>query len=357
VTGAARPVAVNGAPLWPPVTGVQRVSRGLARRLLAEAEPGQLRLFGAPPEFGGKQGWPPGGRAGRAAWEQVALPVEARGADVLLNLGNLAPIAFPRNLVITYDLHALRRPGDYRSWAGRSYWALAAAAYRRARFRGAISRTIADELERHFGPPVDVVVYPGVDAAFRPAPADRVEAIRRRLRLDGPYVTVVGWAQPAKRADLALEAHRRVVGDVPHQLVVVGGSRADFPDVELGAVPPTVVMTGRLSDDDVAVLHTGSAGLVFPSEYEGFGLPPIEALGSGSPVASARIPVLDEVLGGLPGVRFVERHDPADWAAELAGLLGAGDPDAARHERSRAVLERYPWEGKGRLLLDTVGAA
>jgi len=232
---------------------------------------------------------------------------------------------------------------------------LAAAAYRRARFRGAISRTIADELERHFGPPVDVVVHPGVDDAFRPAPPDRVEAVRRRLGLEGPFVTVIGWAQPAKRADLALAAHRRVVADVPHRLVVVGAGRADFPAVSLGEMPSSVVMSGRLSDADVAALHTASSGLLFPSEYEGFGLPPVEALAAGSPVASSRIAVLDEVLGGLPGVRFVERHDPDDWASALADLLAAGDDPGGRAERSAAVRERYPWEGKGRLLLETVG--
>jgi len=346
---------VNGSPLWPPVTGVQRVARGFTSRLLAECEPGEVEVAGAPGSFGGGSRPFPAGRLGRLVWEQAALPLEARRADVLMNLGNLAPLAPfgpPRRLVLTYDLHALRLPRHYRSGWATAYWRMSAAAYRRATHRVTLSRTIADELERTLGGHVDAVVPPGIDQAFRPAGPEAVGALRDRLGLEGPYLAVVGWSQPAKRARLALDAHRRLAKEIPHQLAIVGVDRGDFAPVDLGGLPRTVVMAGRLSDSDLGVLYSGSAGLVFPSEYEGFGLPPVEALACGAPVAASRIPVLEEVLDGLPGVRFVERTDPEAWAEAAAGLLADED---ARPDRSRAALDRYPWEGKGRELLRVFG--
>jgi glycosyltransferase involved in cell wall biosynthesis len=293
----------------------------------------------------------PGGRAGRVVWEQVGLPVAARHAEAVLNLGNLAPLASRKNLVLTYDLHMARFPEHYRTVWSAPYWRIAREAFRRARFRVTLSHTMARELEAALDAPVDAVLPPGVDAVFRPASAERVEAVRRRLRLEGPYLLVVGWAQAGKRADLAVEAHRRVVRDVPHQCVLVGSRHVAFAPVGMGPLPASVVMAGRLSDRDLAALYAGSAGLLFPTLYEGFGLPPVEALACGAPVAATRLPVMEEVLGGLPGVRQVEAGDAAAWAEAAAWLL---EQEGSRNDRSRSVLERYPWAGKGRTLLDLV---
>jgi glycosyltransferase involved in cell wall biosynthesis len=342
------------------VTGVQRVARGLVRQLLAEAEPEEVSVVGGPPGFGRPVGAIRRTRVGRLLGEQTLLPAKARHARVVMNLGNLAPLASRKNLVLTYDLHALRHPAHYRPAWGPVYWRLSAQAYRRARFRITLSRTIANDLEATLGGHVDAVIPPGIDRPFRPAAVERVEEVRQRLGLPGPYLTVVGWAQPGKRAALAIEAHRLLTPDVPHHLVLVGAGRADFPPVALGELPSTVVMPGRLADEDLAALHTGSAGLLFCTEYEGFGLPPVEAMACGSAVAASRIPVLEEVLGGLPDVCFVEAADARTWADAAGTLLTAALAEGhraahpTRVARSTAVLDRYPWEGKGRALLDLV---
>jgi glycosyltransferase involved in cell wall biosynthesis len=341
-------VVVNGSPLWPPVTGVQRVARGLTARLLVEAAPGAVRVLGGPGTAGGSLERFPGGRLARLAWEQTVLPAAAAGVPIV-NLGNLSPLAGRHNLVLTYDLHTLHAPGDYRRGVAPVYWRLTRASYRRARVRMTLSRTVAEELEATLGGNVDAVVPPGIDDAFRPRPPAEVEAVRRRFRLGGPYLVFVGWAQPSKRASLAIAAHRAVVADVPHTLVVVGAARPDYPVPTLPPAGPTVVMTGRLNDRDLAAVYTGSAGLLFPSTHEGFGLPPVEALACGAPVAASSLPVLQEVLGGLPGATIVGSGTVPAWAEAAAALLAA---DGSRPERSAAALARYPWEGKGRLLFD-----
>jgi glycosyltransferase involved in cell wall biosynthesis len=348
------PVVVNGSPLWPPVTGVQRVARGLTRQLLAEAQPGEVVVLGGPEEFAGDRR-PYPGRARRVLWEQLRLPLAGIRAEVVLNLGNLAPLSSRKNLVLTYDLHALHLPQHYRAGWAPLYWKMSAHAYRRARHRVTLSRTIADELEATLGGRVDAVIPPGVDPPFRPVSAERRERLRRELRLDGPFLVVVGWAQPAKRARLALQAHHALVGDIGHQLVIVGAQRSDFAPVDLGRVPASVVMAGSLGDEELAALYSASSGLLFPTEYEGFGLPPVEALACGAPVAASDIPVLRETLAGLPGVGFVEGATAEDWAEAAAELLAGDSDEEVRRTRSEGALERYPWEGKGRALLDVVG--
>jgi len=313
-------------------------------------------MAGGPPEFGSGAYRFAGNRYSRLVWEQTGLAILARSSAVVLNLGNLAPLAASNNLVLTYDLHALRLPGHYRTGWASAYWKLSAAAFRRARFRVTLTRTVADDLERTLGRRVDAVIPPGVDEPFRPAGEARIRAIRERLGLTGPYLTVVGWAQPGKRALLAIAAHRLLSRDVPHQLVVVGARRTDFSPVTLGELPDSIVLPGRLSDDDLAAVYSGSNGLVFCTEYEGFGLPPIEALACGAPVVSSRLPVLEEVLQGLPGVSFVDGDDVESWARGTEAVLreAPGVMDEAPAVRSAAALARYPWEGKGRALLDIV---
>jgi glycosyltransferase involved in cell wall biosynthesis len=344
-------VVVNGSPLWPPVTGVQRVARGLTARIVAEAAPREVRVAGGPEGFGGTRDRFPGGRAARLAWEQTVLPILARGSHVV-NLGNLAPLASRSTLVLTYDLHVLHAPEHYRRGVASAYWRLAEAAYRRAAVRITLSRTVAEDLEATLGGRVDEVVPPGIDDDFRPVGGARRDAIRRRFDLRGRYLVVVGWAQPSKRADLAIEAHRAAAARVAHDLVMVGGASGNYPGSRPDGLPATVRWVGRLSDADLAAVYSGSSGLLFPSEYEGFGLPPVEALACGAPVASSELPVLREVVGGLPGVRFVAGWDREAWTEAAERLLADDDGDDASAERSSAARARYPWEGKGRTILD-----
>ena len=343
-------VFVNGSPLWPPVTGVQRVARGLAERLLAEAAPNEVRIAGPPLGFGGTRERFPGGRAARLAWEQTVLPAIAHGSHVV-NLGNLAPLASHSTLVLTYDLHTLHAPRHYRMGVASAYWHLASAAYKRASVRCTLSRTVADELEATLGGKVDAVVPPGIDAVFVLPGADHHPPARLGIRTDRPYLVVVGWAQPSKRADLAIDAHRALRDRVPHDLVVVGGTKSDYPAARPGGTDASVRWVGRLSDADLAAVYAGSSGLLFPTEYEGFGLPPVEALASGASVAASDLPVLREVLGGLPGVRFVGERTADAWLAAADELVTGGD-GSSPEERSHAARARYPWDGKGRTLLE-----
>ncbi len=262
------------------------------------------------------------GRLGRALWEQVSLPLAARGTPVL-SLTNTAPLRADRSVVMVHDLAPLVDPGWFTP-SMRAYGALVLAAARRAEMVLTVSQVVAEELAAR-GIPASrtAVVTPAVDPVFSPAPPAAVAGVRDRLGLHRPYLVLTGWADPRKDAATAVAAHRRVVGARPHDLVLVGRRHDTFRPVVLPHLP-SVRRPGYLADDDLVALLSGADGVVYPSRYEGFGLPPLEAWACGTPAVVADIPVLRESTRGL--ARYVPPGEVAAWVDALGDLLDGEVP-------------------------------
>jgi glycosyltransferase involved in cell wall biosynthesis len=131
---------------------------------------------------------------------------------------------------------------------------------------------------------------------------------------------MVGWADPRKDAGTAVAAHQRVVTTHPHDLVLVGAEHPTFAPVSLPALQ-SVRRLGYVADRDLVPLLSGASVLLYPSRYEGFGLPPLEALACGTPAVVSDIPALRESTGGL--VPLLPPGAVEEWAAALlAGLAG-----------------------------------
>jgi glycosyltransferase involved in cell wall biosynthesis len=310
---------VNGRFLGVRPTGLQRTARSL---VAAAAEAGLdaevLAPVGVDDPLVDRRLRAPRGRAGGHVFEQVLLPAAARGRTVL-SLANTAPIAV-RGVVMVHDLAPLAGPQWFvRSMRGYAYAVLVAA--RRARRVLTVSSAAAAELAaRGVRPERISVVRPAVDPAFRPAPPAAVAAVMERLGLTGPYAVMVGWRDPRKDLATALEAHRQVSADLPHDLVLVGGQHPVFAPV---AQPsgPRITIAGYLADGDLVALLTGAAVLLYPTRYEGFGLPPLEAIACGTPAVVSDLPALRESTQGL--ARTVPVGDVDGWAAALADALTA----------------------------------
>lgn len=260
----------------------------------------------------------PKGRAGGRIWEQFVLPAAARGTTVW-SLTNTAPLLAP-GVVVVHDLAATVGP-QWFAGSMRAYAATVLHSARRAKLVVTVSGAIRDELIQHGVRPERLtVVSPAVDARFTPATADAVAKVRAAHKLDRPYALLVGWADPRKDAQTAVAAHRLVVDRHAHDLVLLGSSHPTFAPVDLPPLP-SVRRLGHVSDGDLVGLLTGATVLLYPSRYEGFGLPPLEALACGTPAVASDIPALRESTAGR--VRLEPPGDVDSWAAALtAGLAG-----------------------------------
>jgi glycosyltransferase involved in cell wall biosynthesis len=301
-------IALNArAAARPELGGVERWARELATHLHAEV----LR--------------PPDALSHRAghAWEQLALPLRARGANWLVNPANTAPLAFPRNAVVIHDAAVLREP----SWYSRSYVAwqrfLLPAVARRAARLITVSAFSRAELAELLG--VDAAVVPGgVDhARFRPG----------RRREDRPYVLTVA-SLTARKNLVALGETARRLAAAGVELLAVGGGRPQFRAED--DVP--VRRLGHVPDEQLPALYAGAGCFVLPSLYEGFGLPCLEAMACGTPVVAADRGALPETCGDAALL-----VDPTDQTA-IADAVEAAIRDDRLRERGLKRAAGFSWE-------------
>lgn len=294
---------------------------------------------------------PAGGPALRSAWEQAVLPAEMkrRGIDVYHGAHFATPLFGGGPTVTTvHDLTFYRLPRRYGILRRNYYRALAKTAARADRII-VPSRAVATDVERYLGrgPEGVRVVAEAPRCGLGPAPAEAVEAVTGRLCIEGPYFVVLGTAEPGKRAVDAIRAMAllREVG-VAAQLVLAGnaGPLSDALEREaqrLG-VDDRVLFAGYIRDEDLSPLLTGAVALLFPSLYEGFGLPPLEAMACGTPVIASDAPAMNEVLGDA--ARLVPLRDPALLAAAAGELLEAPSIRDEWGAKGLAHVSQFSWE-------------
>jgi glycosyltransferase involved in cell wall biosynthesis len=142
--------------------------------------------------------------------------------------------------------------------------------------------------------------------------------VRDKFDLQRSYCLMVGWLNPRKDVSTVVAAHTQLVDDAPHDLVLVGAGSVTFRPVALPQVSSIRVL-GYVGDEDLAALMSGAAASVYPSVYEGFGLPVVEALACGAPTIASDLPVLREATADA--AHFVARGDVRAWAAAIRAAL------------------------------------
>lgn len=225
---------------------------------------------------------------------------------------------------------------------------------------GAISQTVAAEIAATYpGAGERVFVAPPGSATTLPRdpPADWRGRLAALGLADG-FVLHVGTLEPRKNLRVLVAAMARLPPAVAraHPLVLVGArSWGDEALVaELAAAGDRVRHLPFVGDADLRVLYAGAALLAFPSRYEGFGMPLLEAMALGVPVACSDIPVFREVAGGAAA--HFDHTDPAAIAAVLGALLDQPAERAALRRRGLARAPAYSWDASAATLLDALSA-
>lgn len=289
----------------------------------------------------------------RILWEQLALPAALARAGVDLHHGMAfaLPLGDSRPAVVTiYDLSFLRYPARFKS-ANRLYLsAITRLTARRARRIIAISESTRAEVEMLLGVPagrIDVAV-PGKGHHFRPLPAEQVEAFRRRNGLPERFILYLGTLEPRKNLETLLHAFAGLPqkDDVP--LVLVGGRgwlyHAIEATIEELDLRPRVTMPGYVADEMLPLWYNAATVFAYPSLYEGFGLPLLEAMACGTPVVAADTTSLPEVVGREGAGILLPPADTEAWRDALNTLLDDDEHrrDLSTRGRKRAAV--FSWQ-------------
>lgn len=296
---------------------------------------------------------------GRLAWDQWAVPryCNAAGVDVIFNPKHSMPLlAKAPCLFVLHGADWFVVPENY-GWGLRAYQALALPLYL---WKAAHTISVSEEsrqrlIRRHpFTAARSSTIHHGVAAHFAPVtdPA-RLEEVRARYRLPARFVLYLGLIYHQKNVPGLLEAFRLLAPSVPHHLVLAGrpvfGGERGLGLLQDPALAGRVHRPGWIDEDDLPAILSLAELFAFPSHYEGFGIPLLEAMACGVPVVTSTGGACPEVVGNA--APKVDPDEPDAIAAAIHAVLA--DPGRAAELRRRGIerAKLFSWEVAARRTL------
>jgi glycosyltransferase involved in cell wall biosynthesis len=329
---------VNGRFLTLHITGIERYGREMLDRLPPETTsavvPGRA-LYGL----------------GGHTWEQLVLPGRIPSGALLWSPANWGPVRVQHQILTLHDVAVLDHPEWFSARVRVLHRVL------QPRLAATVQHVITDSefsksrIAAHFG--LDegavTVVYPGVGVGLdgvrdpEPGPPDRVR----------PYVLANAGRDPRKNLLRLVDAWELARPSLPEfTLKVFGADSSVFARQHLSSVPEGIELLGYVDDDELNRLYRGASAFAYPSLYEGFGLPPLEAMARGVPVIVSDIPVFREVVGDA--ALLVDPLDPAEIAAGILEVVTDSQLRARLAAASKAAVARYSWDAAATALMNVV---
>ncbi|MDO9002642.1 MAG: glycosyltransferase family 1 protein [Aquabacterium sp.] len=352
-------IIFNGRFLQRPVTGVERFAIETLRALDGLISSGEIKLgplFLAVPrgtqakvsfnhiqliEVGRFQGY---------AWEQIELPWFA-GRRLLVNLCNTGPVCKRHQAVVIHDAAVFSVPQAY----GMAFRLVYKCMHRLLAWRGARILTVSEfsrqELARHLHIAAEsIAVLPeGGEHVLRVLPDDGI--LTKADLLKRPFVLAVSSAQANKNFAFVAQA-LAPLGDPGFDVVVAGGTNPAVFAAKGAALPPFVKHVGYVSDAELASLYMQAACFVFPSLYEGFGIPPLEAMARGCPVVASNAASIPEVCG--PAAVYFDPVDPSSFLDALHQVMGSEPARVQLKVLAQQRSQLWTWPRAARSLLQAL---
>jgi glycosyltransferase involved in cell wall biosynthesis len=338
-------IALDGMPLGSQLTGVGHYTLELARNLAVVA-PSDTFTFIEPRGLLKKRWWSLG----------LPLHLLRNSFDVFHGTNYEIPLWSRRPTVVTiHDLSLLLHSEVHeQKLVQRARWRLplmAKAASRIITPSNSVKTEVCQTLEVN---PDKVVVTP---EAPRPAFKRREDPeLLRRLGIHGEFVLFVGTIEPRKNLRRLIDAFDRMLREtsLSARLVIAGGQgwlMDDFASsIRQKGLDERICLTGYLQDEDLCALYSSCAVFVYPSLYEGFGLPPLEAMACGAPVITSRIPSLVETVGSA--ARLVDPYDVDDLARAMLEMLSHEHVREHYAELGQNQVKKFSWQQTALKTLD-----
>ncbi len=346
-------IALDATPLTAPTGGVARYTAALVRALAENFPDDRYWLLSDQP-FPAPLRLPLNVTAATIAhrrWWSVGLPRELARLDIQVFHGTDFSVPYLGSTPSVMTVH------DLSPWLDRSWQRSSARVRRRTPLllRAGVPRVVITPthairkaaIRRFHLDPGRVIAIPlAASEMFRPVRGERPRA---------PYFLFVGTLEPRKNITRLMQAWREIRKSDAIELILAGRVRADFamPEPE-----PGLRALGIVSDDELPALYAGAAALVYPSLYEGFGLPVLEAIRCGALVITSRDPAITEVTGGNAAIH-VDAEDPHSLIDAMKFALGKCGPAAGASAIRRRAIERarcFDWARTARMTREVYAA-
>jgi glycosyltransferase involved in cell wall biosynthesis len=299
----------------------------------------------------------PVGRLQGELWSQLELPYHAKGR-LLWSPGNTGPIYHDKHVVTIHDVSVL----DHPEWFSRKYSSWHRFLLPRLAKNAAHVLTVSEFSRKRLSQTLGLntncisVVPRPLSSRFRPVKPTTIDQVLTRLALPRNYVLSLGSLEPRKNIARLLEAWslllaRKALAEDVH-MIVVGSKSSLFRSVNFTSVPDRVLFTGYIADEHLPALYTGALAFVYPSLYEGFGSPPLEAMACGAPVVASSSTSIPEVVGS--GALLV---NPLEVESIADGMRSIIENSSLRESMRTAGLERatlFTWDNSARLVWETL---
>ena len=340
------PLYINGRFATQNLSGVQRFAQEITTSLLRATPDTQLlvpaggaALHRRARETGHLQG---------QAWEQRELPHAARDG-FLVNLGNTAPLFGHRQLVVIHDAGVFSTPDAY-SWKFRAWYKFMQSWLVRRKIPiVTVSEFSRQEIINHLHvPPAQVAVMTeGADHALRIEPD--IGILQKHGLQRGEFVLAVGTLSAHKNLK-ALDALAQHLASRNTPLVIAGSLGGGvFQTNGTAGLPQPACYIGRVTDEELKALYEHAGCFVFPSRYEGFGLPAVEAMACSCPVVAADIPALRETCGAA--AHYADPSRPETIAARVLDVLDDPALNARLRQAGPARTQTMTWDRAAAMLI------
>lgn len=299
----------------------------------------------------------------RFFWDQLTYPIVAKkhGADLLHQPCFSAPFLFKGPVVITiHDLISMLFPENIPFASRMFYSKWMPITYRKATKIITVSASTKNDIVRILDIPAEkITVIPlAVEDKFKkPLTKSEVESVKDKYQIKSDYILHVGTLEPRKNLHFLISVFAKLIRDEANDnlnLVIVGKKgwyfEGLFELVKESGLKDRVIFTGYVDDEDKPAIYQGAKMFAFPSLYEGFGLPPLEAMASGVPVISSNTSSMPEVIGEA-GI-LIDPKDEKKWIEAITRVNTDEPKRKSMIEANKVQVAKFDWSKTAQKTID-----
>ncbi|MBP1128775.1 glycosyltransferase involved in cell wall biosynthesis [Serratia sp. PL17] len=291
-------------------------------------------------------------------WEQIELPVFLKNKNnpLLLNLGSTGPVFYKNKIVTHHDVSYLRYPESYSKSFVFFYKTIVPLMVKRSRHLITVSEFSKDEINLEYKTELDKisVIYNAANVIFGP----KHNYINNKNNNDEIYLLAVSSPNLHKNfhgmLSAFIEAMNKSKSSFPVKLKIIGATSSVFSKTiyKKEMYSNNIEFIGRVTDEELVDLYQNALAFIFPSLYEGFGIPPLEAQASGCPVVSSNRAAMPEVLGD--SVLYFDPNDGEAFSNAIVNIIENHDLRNSLITRGFENVGRFSWENSARKIIELV---